>query len=131
VPPDVAALIAKYDGTGEHPAKPFNPGTSTGIPFLDLANRYVSSGDPAPFASLWQPGGPLYNGGIGRLEIANGIRSPTSTIGKYVDGALFIAEANYISAAICSVDRGAPTAVCGSRGVLEASSVIATTPAVS
>jgi hypothetical protein len=131
VPPDVAGLIAKYDGNGDNPAKPFNPGATAGIPFLDLANRYVSSGDPFPFASLWQSGGPLYNGGPGRQEIANGIRSPTSTIGKYIDGALFIAEANYISAAICSVDGGAPIAVCRSRGVVAASRVMAATPAVS
>jgi hypothetical protein len=118
-PAYVAALYAKYDGVGTVAAKQFNSG-GAGIPFLDLANRYVSAGDPAPFASLWLPGGPLYDGGPGRQAIAEGIRDPSSGTGKYINAAAFIAEANYLSAAICSVDGHAPTGVCESTGVVAA-----------
>jgi hypothetical protein len=130
VPAYVANLYAKYDGVGTVAAEPFNSG-GAGIPFLDLANRYVSAGDPASFASLWLLGGPLYDGGPGRQAIAEGIRNPSSGTGKYINGAGFIAEANYLSAAICSVDGRTPTAVCASPGVVAASRVIAAARSVS
>jgi Domain of unknown function (DUF929) len=120
VPGYVSALYAKYDGVGTVAAEPFNSGEA-GIPFLDIANRYVSAGDPVAFASLWLPGGPLNDGGPGRQAIAEGIRHPTSGTGRYINGAAFIAEANYLSAAICSVDGHAPSAVCGSSGVVAGS----------
>jgi hypothetical protein len=125
VPSYVSDLYAKYDGVGTAGAEPFNAG-GAGIPFLDLANRYVSAGDPAPFASLWLPGGPLYDGGPGRQAIADGIRDPSSGTGKYINGAAFIAEANFLSAAICSVDGHAPASVCDSPGVMAASREIST-----
>jgi hypothetical protein len=129
VPAYAVALYSRYDGVGAAPAVPFNSG-GAGIPFLDLANRYVSAGDPAPFASLWLPGGPLYDGGPGRQAIAQGIRDPSSGTGNYINGAAFIAEANFLSAAICSVDGQAPPGVCDSRGVVAASSEIAAAPSV-
>ena len=129
VPAYAAALYAKYDGVGVAGAEPFNSG-GAGIPFLDLANRYVSAGDPAAFASLWQPGGPLYDGGPGRQAIADGIRDPSSGTGTYIDGAAFIAEANFLSAAICSVDGHAPAGVCDSTGVTAASAELSAARAV-
>jgi hypothetical protein len=130
VPAFVADLYARYDGVGTVAAAPFNSG-GAGIPFLDLANRYVSAGDPAPFATLWLPGGPLYDGGPGRQAIAEGIRDPSTGTGKYINGAAFIAEANFLSAAICSVDGHVPTNVCDSSGVAAASKTISTALPVS
>lgn len=119
VPSWAKRLERTYDGsetTGAAAAR-FNTSGAAGIPFLDLANTYVSTGDPAAFSSLWLPGGPLHDGGPGRLAIANGIRNPGSSTGKYVHGRLFIAEANYLTAAICSLDGGKPGSVCSSSGV--------------
>lgn len=120
-------LYTKYDGneTTGAPAAPFNPGSSPGIPFLDIGNKYVSAGDPAAFSSLWPPGGPLHNGGPGRLAIAQGIRNPTSATGQYVHGSLFIAQANYLTAGICSLTGNKPAAVCSSPGVKAAAKAIA------
>lgn len=124
-------LYAIYDGSASGaPARPFNAGGSAGIPFVDLANRYLSVGAPAPFASLWVPGGPLRNGGPGRLRVAAGIRDPGSSTGRYIHGELFIAQANYLTAAICAVDGGRPGVVCGSRGVVSAAKRLAAAPRV-
>lgn len=128
----VSKLYAKYDGspTTGAASQTFNPGGRAGIPFLDIGNKYVSAGDPAPFDSLWRPGDPLYNGGPGRLAIAHGIHNPDSSTGKYVDGPLFLAQANYISGAICSLDGGKPRAVCDSSGVLAVNRALAKAPQV-
>lgn len=127
IPAWATKLYTKYDGsesTGAA-AAPFNPGSSAGIPFLDLGNKFVSAGDPAPFSSLWPPGGPLHNGGPGRLAIAQGIHNPTSATGQYIHGSLFVAQANYLSAAICSLTGGKPGSVCTSPGVAAAAHVLA------
>lgn len=129
VPKEVSKLYATYDGTPTGTGTKFSPG-GAGIPFIDIANQYVSAGDPAPFASLWNTGGPLNNGGPGRLAIAEGIRNPTSSTGKYIQGALFVAQANYMSAAICSLDGNKPASVCHSPGVLAAAKVLAKAPRV-
>ena len=126
-------LYTKYDGneTTGAPAAPFNPGSSPGIPFLDIGNKYVSAGDPAAFSSLWPPGGALHNGGPGRLAIAQGIRNPTTATGQYVHGSLFIAQANYLTAGICSLTGGKPGAVCSSPGVTAAAKAMSKVKPVS
>lgn len=127
VPSWAKRLFRTYDGseTTGAPATRFNTSGSAGIPFLDLANTYVSTGDPAAFSSLWVPGGPLDDGGPGRLAIADGIRNPNSSTGKYVHGRLFLAEANYLTAAICSLDGDKPGSVCSSSGVRAAAKATA------
>jgi hypothetical protein len=132
VPASITKLYATYDGspTTGTPAKTFNTSGSAGIPFIDIGNRYVSAGDPAPFQYLWGPGQPLHNGGPGRLAIAAGIRNPASATGKYINGSAFIAWSNYMSAAICSLDGGRPSSVCSSPGVAAAAKVLAAAPRV-
>lgn len=128
-PNSVNALYAKYDGTGTTGAAPFS--TAAGIPFLDIGNKYVSSGDPAAMANLFASSGVLNNGGPGRSEIAAALRSPSSTVGKAISADLFIAQANYISAGICSIDGGKPASVCASPGVVAAAKVLAAVKPVS
>ena len=127
IPGWATKLYTKYDGseTTGAAAAPFNASGSAGIPFLDLGNKYVSAGDPAAFSSLWPAGGPLHNGGPGRLAIAQGIRNPTTATGQYVHGALFVAQANYLSAGICSLTGNKPATVCSSPGVKAAAKAIA------
>ncbi len=128
IPPAyVQKLEAKYDGTGTTPAKPFNTGPSSGIPFLDIGNKYVESGDPGPMAVIFEAYGYLNNGGPGRPEIAAALRSPSSSLGKSIDARVFIVQANYIAAAICSLDGGKPGSVCASPGVVAAAKVLAKT----
>ncbi len=125
----VQKLEAKYDGSGTTPAKPFNTGSSSGIPFLDIGNKYVESGDPGPMAVIFEAYGYLNNGGPGRPAIAAALRSPSSAVGKAIDAKVFIVQANYISAAICSLDGSRPGAVCAAPGVVAAARVLAkTTP---
>lgn len=130
-PAYVNRLYAKYDGVGTTPAAPFNPATSAGIPFLDVANKYVSSGDPNALALLFEQSGVLNNGGPGRAAIGAALRDPTSAVGKAISAKLFIAEANYITAAICSVNGDKPATVCSSSGAQAAAKVLAAAKPVS
>ncbi|MCU1490854.1 MAG: hypothetical protein JWM85_2259, partial [Acidimicrobiaceae bacterium] len=131
LPTDVNNLVAKYDGSGTTPAVPFNTSAGVGIPFEDIGNKYVSSGSPSAFANLWTSGQPLNNGGPGRLAIAEGIHNPNSATGKYIQGALFVAQANYITAAICNLDGGKPASVCNTSGVKAAQKSLAAVKPVS
>jgi len=124
-PSYVNKLYAKYDGSGSTPAATFNTTGGAGIPFLDLGNKYVSSGDPAPMADLFASSGVLNNGGPGRTVIADAIRNPSSTVGKTISASVFIAEANYVSAGICALDGGKPSTVCSTSGVKAAAASLA------
>ena len=132
VPASITKLYKKYDGspTTGTAAKTFNTSGSAGIPFIDIGNKYVSAGDPAPFQYLWGPGQPLHNGGPGRLAIAQGIRNPTSSTGKYINGEAFVAWANYMTAGICSLTGNKPATVCSSPGVKAAATALAKAPKV-
>jgi hypothetical protein len=74
-----------------------------GIPFIDLAGTYVSSG--ASFS-------PQILAGKTHAQIVKAIADPTSTIGKAVLG-----NANVLSAAICQATGNKPATVCTSPGV--------------
>ncbi|HVC25726.1 MAG TPA: DUF6480 family protein [Acidimicrobiales bacterium] len=130
-PSYVNSLYAKYDGSGTTPAAPFNPASSAGIPFLDIGNKYVSAGDPGAMALIFSQYGYLNNGGPGRAAVASAIRSPSSAVGTAIDAKVFVAQANYISAAICALDGGKPSSVCSSAGVKAASKVLAAAKPVS
>jgi len=118
VPTDVDKLVTKYT------VQPYIPSGEDpyGIPFLDIANRYVSTGVPN---ATYNQVPLLENGGPGRTAIAEGIRSPTSAVGKAIQAQLFVAQANYISAAVCDSDSMQPAAVCHSSGVLAAIKALA------
>lgn len=124
VPANIMKLYTTYDGNGTTPTK-FSPG-GTGIPFLDLGNKYVSSGDPPYLAVFFGNGtGPLVNGGPGVTAIAQAVHNPFSSVGKGIQASGFIAEANYISAAICNLDHMQPGSVCHSPGVTAAAAQLA------
>ena len=96
------ALISKYDHSSA---------TSSGtIPFLDLGNKVFFSG------ASYNPG-PLQ--GLSRSTIAASLSNPSSAVTK-----LIIGTANYISAAICSIDGGKPGSVCNSSGVQAAAKAL-------
>lgn len=127
----VDKLYAKYDGNGATPAAPFNPSSSAGIPFLDIGNKYVAAGDPSAMAAIFAQYGVLDNGGPGRAAIAAALRNPSSAVGTTIYAKVFIAQANYISAAICALDGGKPASVCSSPGVQAAAKVLASAKTVS
>jgi hypothetical protein len=87
------AVFARYDGTS--------------IPFVDIANRYLTPAiaySPADLAGLtWS-------------QVAADMHNSRSPVARDTDGA-----ANLITAAICSVTRGQPGGVCRSAGVVHAS----------
>ena len=79
---------------------PDNPGT---FPFVDFANRVVFAG-----ASY----DPLQLQGLTRAQIAADLSDVSSPVTKSI-----VATANYMSAAICSIDGEKPANVCNSTGV--------------
>ena len=117
VPSDVQHLYTTYDGTQTGPTI-FSP-SGSGIPFLDIANRYVSAGDPPYLSSFFGNNtGPLVNGGPGVIAIAQSVNNPSSAVGKAIGASGFIVAANYLAAAICNVDGQMPRAVCTSSAVV-------------
>ena len=123
VPPSwVLQLYLKYDGTATgQPAPTYNIWGSAGIPFLDVNNHYTSAGDPPTFGPAEQV---LQGGGPGRLAIAQAMDNPDGQVGLTFDAGAFVAESNYISAAICNVDHNKPASVCSSPGVMAAKQAI-------
>jgi hypothetical protein len=98
--PVEAAIYTRYDSAKYFPE---NPGT---YPFLDFGNRVVVAGpsyDPGILA------------GLSRAQIASDLSNPSSVVAKDVVG-----TANYLAAAICSLDGQRPTSVCASAGVTQA-----------
>jgi thiol-disulfide isomerase/thioredoxin len=87
---------------------PYLPASQAGdIPFLDLADRFLWIG--APFD-------PTYLRGLSWSQVIADLNQPSSPVGQRV-----AAQANLLSAAICSLDGQRPVAVCRSPGVLAAS----------
>ncbi len=124
VPPSwVLQLYLKYDGTATgQPAPAYNIWGGAGVPFLDVDNRYTSVGVPSDYAPAEQV---LKDGGPGRLAIAQAMDNPDGQVALTFDAGAFVAESNYISAAICNVDRNKPASVCSSPGVMAAKQAIA------
>jgi hypothetical protein len=98
------ANFKKYDTTK------YIPGITTqqnySIPYVTLGNQFLISGasyTPAALANQT------------RAQIASGLSDPTSPITDAI-----IATANYQSAALCSLTKNQPAAVCSSKGVLAA-----------
>jgi len=89
---DVARVFEQYD------VPPYT--TQAGaIPFLDIGGRYLSiGGGYSP--SLLQ--------GMSAQQIASVIRNPNSPVGRAI-----MADANVITAAVCSVTGNQPGSVCG------------------
>jgi len=79
---------------------PSNPGT---YPFIDFANKVVIAGPS------YDPG-QLH--GLTRTQIADDLANPSSPVTQSI-----VATANYMTAAICSIDGENPATVCSSAGV--------------
>jgi thiol-disulfide isomerase/thioredoxin len=126
IPKNVARLYKTYDGTSSTPAK-FNLGSSSGFPFLDIANQHVLSGVPLFLApsTTEPPMSALAGGGPGMFGIAKSIADPTSVVGQAIDAKAFIIDANFITAEICRSDGNKPSSVCGTSGIKAAEKVIA------
>jgi hypothetical protein len=75
-------------------------GESGGIPFVDIANAYVVNCG-AQF-SLPQIAGDNWT------QVSSQLNSPSSTVAREIDGA-----ANALTTAICKVDGGEPSSICG------------------
>jgi hypothetical protein len=87
------------------------PYTAGGIPFLDIAGDYLTSGSTYSPAVLK---------GKTREQIAAALADPNDPIAKAVGG-----SANILTAAICDVTGARPTNVCSSRGVSTAAGILA------
>lgn len=98
-------IFDTYDGP------PYLAGTAGGIPFIDIAGKYASSG--ATF-------GPELLAGKTRAGIAKAINDPSSKIGKAV-----LANANVLTAAICEATGAKPANVCTSSGVKAGAATLA------
>ena len=123
VPNDVEALYVKYDGNPSSltPAS-FNPG-GVGIPFVDIANRAVSSGAPGffqPVQDALQGGGPASTTAAASAIIATAMHDPSTVEASALGVKYLIAFANYLTAGICLADGGKPVSVCNSVGVQDA-----------
>ncbi len=96
------SLIKKYDTSS---------GTRSGtIPFSDWGNKVIFPGatyNPQPLQTL------------SRTTIAAGLKDPSNPITK-----LILGTANYMSAAVCSIDGGKPGSVCTSSGVKAAAKTL-------
>lgn len=88
----IAALLQQFD------VPPYT-NQAGAIPFLDIGGRYLSIGGGYSPALLQ---------GMSAQQIANVIRNPNSTVGQAI-----MADANVITAAVCSVTGGQPGSVCG------------------
>jgi thiol-disulfide isomerase/thioredoxin len=124
VPTNVQKLYTTYDAGSSGSGTIFSSG-GAGIPFLDIANRYVSAGDPPYLSSFFgDDNGPLVNGGPGVDAIAAAIHDPSSAVGKGIGASGFIVMANYLSAGICAVDGSVPSSVCSTSGVKAAATAL-------
>ena len=85
-------------------------GVQTGYPFLDIGNKVFVLG-------------PAYNpqilSGLDQSSIAAKLANPNDPVTQAIIG-----EANYISAALCSVTGQQPAAVCSASGTTEAAKAI-------
>jgi len=93
------ALLRRYD------TAPFVAGTGT-LPFIDVGNRVVLSGDGVGFSP-----GILDGASIG--QIASELSDPSNPVTQAVLG-----MANELTAAICASTGERPTALCSSSGVI-------------
>jgi thiol-disulfide isomerase/thioredoxin len=109
IPTSLNPVIAKYGGATYFPLNT----TGIGFPFLDFGNKYLQSGDPDWLnPDLIQP--------LTRAEIAAALAEASNPAAQAID-----AEANFVSAAVCSMDGNAPASVCTSAGVTAAAKVLA------
>ncbi len=108
-----SASVLKLVGTYDSP--PYVSSSNAGaIPFVDLGNRYLQSG------AQYNPGDLT---GLTHSQIAASLTSTSSIPAQAIDSA-----ANYITAAVCSLDGGKPGNVCDSPGVKAASRSLAKAP---
>ncbi|HLZ63845.1 MAG TPA: DUF929 family protein [Ktedonosporobacter sp.] len=90
--------FSKYD------APPYVDAQSAGsIPFIDIADRYVSAGAYYPPTTLV---------GLTYPDIEKQILDPTTDVSKGVLG-----TANYLTAAICEATNNQPASVCGAEPI--------------
>jgi hypothetical protein len=100
-----STLLATYD-------RPPYSSSSGGIPFIDIANKWIISG------ASFDPG---LLGGQSLSAIATALGDPSSPIAAAVDGA-----ANVLTAAMCDATGSQPVAVCQTPGVAAAQRRLAT-----
>ena len=93
---DQQALMQRYD------APPYSA-TAGGIPFVDLGNRFVTSG------AAYSPG--LLQG-MDQQQVVAALQNPSSAQAKAILG-----SANVFTAALCQMTRQQPADVCGTPAI--------------
>ncbi len=127
VPNDVSNLFSTYDAPPNGNGTVFN-NNSGGIPFIDVANKYVSAGTPTAFQAVING---TENDSLTHVQIAQAVNDPTSAVGVAMGAKYIVGEANYLSAAVCAVDGAKPASVCGSKGVSAAAAILKASKPVS
>ena len=87
--------------------------SSGGIPFLLIGGKYVGS----------TPYNPQVLAGRDQQQIASNLSDPSQQTTQAIIG-----NANLLTATICSVTNGSPSAVCGSTGVQKAGQLLGINP---
>ncbi len=103
--PEQQKLISSYD-------KPPYSSSSGGIPFIDYANKYVSTG------AMYDPG---ILQGLDRSTIAGSLSDPSTPTAQSIN-----ATANMITAAVCKITGGQPGSVCETQVIQKAMSQLPT-----
>jgi hypothetical protein len=127
VPANLMKLYTTYDASATGAGTRFDGGNG-GIPFVDIANQYISAGAPSSFGPVQAA---LQNNGLPQVQIAAAIKDPSSPVGTTMGAKYIVAEANYMSAAICNTNGNKPASVCSSPGVTAAKTALSHAPKVS
>jgi hypothetical protein len=119
-PADATALYSTYDAPPNGTGTKFD-GNNGGIPFVDIGNKYTSAGTPSAYQPVQNA---LENNGYSHDAIASALANPTVAPGPKMGVKYLLAEANFLSAAICDVDANKPASVCSSPGVKAATQAL-------
>ncbi|HTW99840.1 MAG TPA: DUF929 family protein [Acidimicrobiales bacterium] len=101
-----------------------------GYPYANFGGKYVLADFPSGMDNTEETlGGEAGTGsGITRGQIVAGIHNPDSTYAATIGASSILSEANFVDAAVCSVDGGMPANVCTASGVKAAAAIVGKSP---
>lgn len=98
-----------------------------GWPYLNFGGKYILVNFPSGLDTTEQnlAGASGHGSGVTRAQIVAAIAHPNSTFASpsITNSPAILSDANFIDAAICSIDGGAPANVCQASGVKAAAAV--------
>ncbi len=99
-----------------------------GWPYMNFGGKYALTNFPSGMEqtiSVLDPGTSGSGAGLTRPQIVAAVHDPSSSYGSVIDSTAILAQANYIDAAVCSIDGGKPASLCQTSGVKAAMAVVA------